>query len=267
MSDDMSDNLDELLALYVNGRASSEERATVEAAIAEDPELEARLAFLTSVSAALEEARAETRSPGEFGYQRLMREIRGDAAPPAQADAPSAGLTRLPRRYIAPLAAAAALLVGVFIGGSLPEPAPGPPGWKLSAAIYQRLYSTETFTLSPLPQAQREEGLSRLARTVGLDAGDLSGPEGLALQRADLLDFNGRALGQVAFLDGAGTPISLCVMERVAADKVAGDLTAVRLLDVNGVEWSTEEHIFLLIGETDPEALRGHAERFAAAMG
>jgi anti-sigma factor RsiW len=76
-------DLSELLPFYLNGTLDGEDRARVEAGLADDEELRADLEFLKMVQAETL-SREIGSSPGEFGLARLMRDIdveRGRAAP------------------------------------------------------------------------------------------------------------------------------------------------------------------------------------------
>lgn len=76
----MTDRIDqerkgaELLPFYVNGTLSPEERAEVEALLAEDDGLRRQLDFLTQIRAVMK-AEELSYSPGELGLARLMGAI------------------------------------------------------------------------------------------------------------------------------------------------------------------------------------------------
>ncbi len=142
------------------------------------------------------------------------------------------------------------------------------PGWRMSAAIYQRLYAASTFRSAPVTPEAQAAGLAQLAGALDIDLGALDFPPGLTLQRAQLLSFNGKALGQIAFLDEDNRAVSLCLFARGEpgpADPAA--LTSSRLLDLNGVDWRTERHAFLLIGDAPDERLTRYARALARQFG
>ena len=184
-------------------------------------------------------------------------------------------LARLRSSWAVPagLAAAAGLALGLFVAASSPPLAlaPDAPGWRMSAAIYHRLYTAETFAIAPQAETEIDAGVRAVAQKLRIDLSRLSAPEGLSLERAQLLSFNGRDLAQIAFLDTGGAPIALCVMRRKAdaasSAKDAPQFAASMLLDLNAVDWSDESHDFLLIGAAPPEALDAYAKRFAEQLG
>ena len=177
----------------------------------------------------------------------------------------------LPRRHWAltgAAAMAASLAVGVFLGGLL-QPSPGTaPGWRMSAAVYHRLYSNETFASAPLAPAALAQGLKAAGAELGLDLTGLTPPEGLRLERAQLLRFNGRALAQLSFSRRDGAPIALCLMRRnggAGADAPA--FAASNLTDLTAIDWSDGAYDFLVLGREDAVSLRAVARRFAEQLG
>lgn len=66
--------LEGLLPFYVNGTLDADDRARVDAALAEDADLAAQLAVYRSMSSDVT-ARETANTPGEFGLARLMRDI------------------------------------------------------------------------------------------------------------------------------------------------------------------------------------------------
>ena len=257
----MSDDLEDLLPLYVNGRATAEERRRVESATASDPVLAQRLAFMRHIAGAVSDAdtaaSATDWSPGDLGYRRLARDIGRERD--AKADAARWRLRSLAGGALAVAGLAAGVFLGARLQPSMPEPTT--PGWRMSAAVYQRLYSQETFASAPVSPEDRQAGLQRLSDAVGLDLTGLEAPSGYRLQRVEILSFNGRALGQVAYLDSNDVPVSLCLMRR--GDSAPDDLlapTETQILDMNGVDWRTADHQFLLIGGSPAVAGLGAAE-------
>ncbi len=70
--------LETLLPFYANGTLETDERAAVQAALAEDPDLRAELQALTAIRSTMQAE--EVQSPGDFGLARLMRDVEADAA-------------------------------------------------------------------------------------------------------------------------------------------------------------------------------------------
>lgn len=166
--------------------------------------------------------------------------------------------------------AAAGFALGALAGAVLlAEEAPPPeaPGWRMSAAVYQRLYEPETFASAPVDAAGVAGGLAQVGEALSINLSDLETPEGLTLQRAQLLSFNGQPLGQIAFVDENGAAIALCVFARPApgAEGVTPLRTSV-LLDMNAVDWSAGGHDFLLLGPASDEDLRRYGAFFLGQL-
>lgn len=267
-----------------------------EAANAVEAKIQAYLdGALTDAEAQEVEALVEASSDAQRILERLEREASGlralfDAeaeamaaarpiALPAKDDAREASPRRVPwlngrLAWAAPagLAAAAGVALGLILADGPPPPgdAPGPPGWRLSAAVYQRLYTAETFASAPMTDAAIAGGLKTLGDRLGVDLSGLATPQGLSLERAQLLRFNGRALGQIAFLDAGGATLALCLMRRKeGADPVedAPRFARSTLLDLNAVDWSDGRHDFLLLGAGSAESLEAYARAFARQLG
>ncbi|MGI3164620.1 zf-HC2 domain-containing protein [Pseudooceanicola sp. 200-1SW] len=104
------DEIEALLPFYANGTASAEERAAVEAALAEDPRLEIELAALLAIREGMQAE--EVQSPGAFGLARLMRDVEDTAQL-----APAANSATAPRPRL--WQAVAAVAVVALLGQSL----------------------------------------------------------------------------------------------------------------------------------------------------
>ncbi|MEO1329829.1 MAG: zf-HC2 domain-containing protein [Pseudomonadota bacterium] len=170
-----------------------------------------------------------------------------------------------------PMAALQRILDGEELAATRPAVAPvapaapvaSAPGWKMSVAVYHRLFSKETLEAAPLSAAALDTRLERIGAAVDRRLLAASAPpSGFELRQAQLLTFDGRALGQIVFAGADGAPFALCVIERPldapAADPEAPPaLETARLLDQSAVSWVDGRHAFLLIGQADdPEMLR-----------
>jgi len=65
----------ELLLSYAKGRLSVDERADVDAAAAQSPELHEELEYYKSLASAMEAAPSDDAAPGELGWARLSRAL------------------------------------------------------------------------------------------------------------------------------------------------------------------------------------------------
>ena len=139
-----------------------------------------------------------------------------------------------------------------------------PIDWHVAVADYQVLYATETLTGVKITEQQRWESLTRTSRAVGLDLSPQDMQiEGLEFRRAQVLDFQGQPLAQLAFLDGAGNPVALCVTRTDGpdADAATGELSKLATMT-----WQRGGLGFILIGGTDAGALRAWQEQILPAL-
>lgn len=257
-------DLEALIQAYLDGALSVDQAGEVERLLATSPRARAVFDALTRETDALRAlfdaeaaAMAEAR-PIDMSRIGVDAASEADPIPPA----PSAWSRR--RAAQAALALAATLAAGVVLGTRIrPTPAPNAPGWRMSAAVYHRLYSAETFESAPVAPAALQSGLSALEDALGVDLSRLDAPEGLQLKRAQLLRFNGRSLAQLAFLDADGAPIALCFIR--SARPASGDLQfqTSTLLDMTAVDWRAGAFDFLLIGDAPRAALQELARTFA----
>lgn len=103
------DEIEAMLLFLANGTLEGEERAEVEAAVAEDPQLARELEALKAMQARMQ-AEEMPQSPGELGLARLMRDIDAEGAGASQA----ANLTTAPRFW----KIAAVVAFGLFVAQS-----------------------------------------------------------------------------------------------------------------------------------------------------
>ncbi len=188
-----SETIHELLVFHANGTLDAEERATVEAALADDPDLRAELAALLAIRETMQAE--DVQSPGEFGLARLMRDVEaeGRAAPDAPEEAPS-NVVSITRLRIWQVAAAVVLAAGLGwnlvqmpLGPTATAPQMAEPMAETAPAGYS-LASGESdvmFTVAFAPDATEAEIRSLL---VGAGLEIVSGPSALGFYGLDLLD-------------------------------------------------------------------------------
>lgn len=167
-----------------------------------------------------------------------------------------------PRRLWKPLAAVAATMVGAVLIWSVVSPKADP--WHLQVSAYQALYTPQTIAMIEQSDATLAAQFARLdaALTMGFGPSDLDDVKGLDLLRAQLLGFDGAALGQIVFSDHLGRPIALCLMAG------GGDpsFTARELSGLNTVSWGNETHRFILVAPAPEQDLRAWAEAIRASV-
>ncbi len=285
-----------LLGAYADGELMGEDAARVEAALEAHDEARARLKALRVERRALaalfaaeaeemaasapslpldsapdgpiafpsradREARAESRRSGATGRAWAWTWAGGGTV----AAAAALGALAFAPVLRAPLAPWLDPVAEAVVGTEAIRPPPEPPGWRMSVAVYQRLFTTETLANADL--ARLADDLARVEAELGVDLSGLVPPDALTLRQVQMLAFNGRPLAQLAFLDAAGVPVSLCIFPRgdgggePAPEPVAGSLIGQATAD-----WRGADHAFLLIGAAPAADLETYADALAAQL-
>ncbi|MBX5043636.1 anti-sigma factor [Rhizobium lentis] len=253
---------DEDLTAFIDGELTQEEAARIEAIVKDDENVAERLEFLTRASLPFEQAFAPllSEAPREKLAAMLAAIPAHDGAKSDAAPAPDR------RRFLGALAAS--LVAGIaidraVIGRSFSSKAENSE-WRAVVADYISLYTAETLA-GPVPGRQ-----DQAAQLAGLDEklGLSLSPEAVALpgidfKRALLLQYDGKALAQVAYLDPETGPMALCIVKSDAGPK-APDLENRKGMNV--VYWSNTTHTFMLIGRIPADRMRELAENVRSRL-
>jgi hypothetical protein len=124
--------------------------------------------------------------------------------------------------------------------------------WRQAVAEYMSLYTPETISgISDDPSHMEHELAAAGAKLgVGLPPSALSLP-GIALKRAQILQYDGKPLAQVAYLDPRDGVMALCIYAD-SHQEIAP--TAERRVGLNIVHWASHGRAFMLVGrKTMPE--------------
>lgn len=248
---------DPQLKAYLVGDLSADLAATLDAQLAHDDTLEARLLALdreqsTSIRAAFD------RVPDAARLEPIETMIK---------DAAVAVPDRTNRNWGKLLPFAAVLVVGAFmLGGLFQNPTSPASTWREQVAIYQALYVTETLSSIEPDSAslavQLDRGASALGRTLDVAAvGDL---DGLDLLRAQVLGFDGVPLVQLAYLSETGAPVALCAV-KLPADPDDGIRSEV-LAGLPSVTWSDGTYSYMIVGDIEPDRLTRMANSLQALL-
>ena len=262
---------DEQLVAYLDGMLDEEDALHVEREVKLDRDLEARLELLRRGDRPFEEA--YNALLGEAPEKRLQEILKRAKEPPApkadenEIDRPmpqvvgaSVSIRREPWVGWRMLAAAVVLLA-VFAGGlfssrfvQLPgvttqtaEQSWAKRGWRAAVAEYQSLFITQTLENAGTNAEERTAGMRAVSEYLGLDLTPdkvTVGP--LELKRADILQFGGNRLVQVAYLADGKTPVSFCIIK---GKRKAHELEQEQRLGLNIVHWSSEDFGFMVIGD------------------
>jgi hypothetical protein len=284
------------LQSYVNDTANMELRAAIEAAANENPMLAEQIAAFDPWSGAVAEA---------VEHVQLSPSLAQTYADAATQQAASWAKSMI-LKVVLPVAGAtilAALLVGgyFFTAESRKEPPlsiqqqPAPaetkpvelkpagestpqdlvaqakPTWLNAVADYVQLMTPKTFA-TPLPEAEMRKALALLDAELGEPVSGMVAriPE-LELRRAEILQFNGMPLGQLAFLDAQGEVVAFCIMARKARpanlpENTVSDLKQSAKQGLNIVSWDHNSHAYLVIGKSKPGELLSLAKKLSKSI-
>ncbi|MBX4952475.1 anti-sigma factor [Rhizobium binae] len=249
---------DEDLTAFIDGELTVEEAARVEAIVKQDESVAERLEFLARASLPFEQAFAPLLQ--EAPREKLERLL---AAIPARESAntrSAPAATR--RRFLGALAAS--LVAGIAIDRAVLGLGRGFPAkdenseWRAVVADYISLYTEETLA-SPTPARESQAAqLAPLDEKLGLSLS----PEAVSLpgvdfKRALLLQYDGKPLAQIAYLDPETGPMALCIVRSDAGPK-APDLESRKGMNI--VYWSNGEHAFMLIGHATADRMAAIAD-------
>ncbi|QKK24967.1 anti-sigma factor family protein [Rhizobium hidalgonense] len=238
---------DEDLTAFIDGELTAEEAARIETLANEDEAVAERLEFLSRASLPFAQAFAPLLS--EAPREKLEKMLAAIPAPAsAKSGSPPAFATR--RRFLGALAAA--LVAGIAIDRAVIGIGRGLSArdenseWRAVVADYISLYTRETLA-GPVPATDVQAAqLSAFDEKLGLSLS----PEAVALpgidfKRALLLQYDGKPLAQIAYLDPETGPMALCIVRSDRGPKPP-DLESRKGMNI--VYWSNGTHAFMLIG-------------------
>lgn len=136
--------------------------------------------------------------------------------------------------------------------------------WRQAAAQYVSLYTAETLSNIADDPAPRERELGALGKKLGLalPLTSISLP-GLSLKRVQVLQYDGKPLGQIAYLDPHDGALALCIYDGGSADRAPASEQRVGL---NVVYWSTRGRAFMLVGHLPASRLQEFASLLTRQM-
>lgn len=253
---------DELLVAFLDGELDGEERRRIDALIKTDPAVAERYEFLARSELPFYDAFAPLL---ENAPSSDLEAILANLPSPIAAEPKAGGWNR--RSLVA--AALALVVVGVAADRTylrLQDANGESDGseWRNVVAEYLTLYTNDTLAdVTSDPDAQ-----ARQLRTVGerlgvnLPASAVLLP-GVDFKRAQLLQYDGKPLGQIAFLDPVHGPVALCI---VPSKRGAREPQVEERYGMNVVYWSDDGHGYMLVGHSPPDQLNAMAERFRSAI-
>ena len=238
---------DEELVAYLDRMLDADRHREIEAALASDELLAARLGRLDIDTEAIRQAFAAATAKAPVAKLRSH-------------------LDRAPMRQRHQwLRIAATLLVGAGIGlGVGVSPLFATKSWRVAVADYHALYTTATLASAGGDRGNQRSDVATVANKLHLPISiDTLQLPGLDLRRAQLLQFEGQPLAQFAYLDQGGTPFAFCATQTEQADRAVETAT---LHGLAAAFWNKNGYGFIVIGGTDDEAVRRAADALAARI-
>ncbi|PTT99638.1 transcriptional regulator, partial [Pseudomonas sp. HMWF031] len=193
---------DEQLVAYLDDQLDTEQRARIDAAIAEDPMIGLRLQWLDRSSLPFKDA-----------FSQLSRQAPVDRLQAMLDTLPSLARPPLSRRWF--LAAAAGLVAGgvladrLFLGWQESQQT---SNWRGLVADYMALYVPQTLEHLPSDETTQRAQLQTLDEHLGLKLapGQLSLPR-VEFKRAQILEYDDVPIAQITYLDPVHGPLALCI--------------------------------------------------------
>jgi len=256
---------DEDLTAFIDGELTAEEAARIEALVNQDESVAERLEFLARASLPFEQAFAPLLSEAP---REKLEAMLADIPAPQNASSGSAPAFATRRRFLGALAAS--LVAGIAIDravigiGRSFTPKDENGEWRAVVAEYISLYTRETLAGPTASREVQTAQLARLDEKLGLSLS----PEAVSLpgvdfKRAQLLQYDGKPLAQIAYLDPETGPMALCIVMSSKGRK-APDLESRKGLNV--VYWSNETHAFMLIGRAAVDRMTAIADGVRGRM-
>lgn len=250
---------DEMLVAYLDDELGPDERAALEAAIADNIAVAARLDELRRSDLPYRQAFAPLldQAPKAKLDAMLAAAISSPAAPTKPTD-------RVSRRGLI-AAAFGCLVAGVALDRGIlaaqnfaAAPADEEADWRGEVAEYLALYTPETLRNMTIDAAKRAEQLRRASERLGLRLDPYAmSLGGLEMRRTQILEYDGKPLGQIMYLHPEHGPVAFCIIASTAGPKPM--LTEQRH-GLNIVYWSSDCHAFVMAARNPIDDLHARAE-------
>jgi len=242
---------DENLVAYLDGELSSDEHTVLARQIASDPDLQRRLLVLSGGN-----------RPFKKAFEPLLAQAPEDRLKTMLSNLPAAHPARRTSAWKAAAAIAAAIMLFgaglttdrlvLNLGFSPTNLIPGAERqsdddeWRQAVAEYLTLYSAETLASIPDDDAmrQRELDILKTKLALSLSAQEAAVP-GLTFKRAQLFEYEGKPLGQIAYLDPGSGPVALCM---IMSDDGNAPQQVEHRHGFNIVFWTQAGHDYMVIG-------------------
>jgi len=258
---------DELIVAYLDGELDAESRALLDARLAGEAPLRARLEALRRGERRFGEAfdAVLSAAPNERMRAMLADLVGRRSAAPSRMRWAAAGAAAI---LIFAVGAAAGYLAPRLIGVAETEVAEEQserPNWRQAVAGYQRYISADTMEVIAESPGVLGAELEAVGAKLALDlSADNLALEHAYLKRVQLFDYRDRPLVQVAYLSRDDGPISFCI---IANDREDEAIEFEEREGFNVVYWNKAGRGYLLIGTAPRETLETFAGLLAERVG
>ena len=250
------ENRNDLLAAYADGELDEAETREVDAWLADHPEGRDILAMHRDTTALLRAAFPE--SAHAAGAERLLSGAR--LRPRPTSPPPSRPGTGAARHGWALAASILVGLLGYGAGAIWPGLLVSERSQMLSEiAEYHAVYSRETVHLVEVPASQADHLKTWLGKRVNrpLVIPDLT-EAGLTFAGGRMVVLDGAPVAELMYTRAKGLPIAFCVINsHGGAEPVRVDQRGA----INLASWRDASHLYVVVGEADPDTIRGLASR------
>lgn len=254
---------DELLVAFLDGELPEAESAEIEAAVTSNETVAARVEFLLRSDLPFYDAFAPLL---ENAPMAKLESILERIPSPVAVEPVAKGWNR--RSFLA--AAVGFVFLGVAVDRGFlalrhtSEQGGGDGEWRAAVADYVALYTPETLANLPDDAQSQDEQLrsvgEKLALALPVQAVTLPG---MTLKRAQVLQYDGKPLGQLAYLDPEHGPLALCIVQ---SSKESPSLKTERRHGMNVVFWAGHGHGFMLIGRNPVDELKSLGQKVQASL-
>lgn len=253
---------DELLVAFLDGELDDAERLRIDTLINTDETVSTRFEFLSRSEMPFYDAfEPLLENAPTANLEAILQGL------PSSIAAEPAGKNWNRRSFIA--AAIGLVLVGVVADRAyieMQDASSESDGseWRAVVAEYLSLYTADTLANLTSDESSQGQQLRSLGDSLGLSlpAEAVSLP-GIALKRAQVLQYDGKPLGQIAYLDPASGPLALCI---IRSSKGPNSPRAEQRHGMNVVYWSDQAHGYMLIGHNSADQLTVLAERVRTTL-
>lgn len=254
---------DEQLVAFLDGELEAGEREQIDSLIRTDQAVAERFDFLSS-----------SELPFYDAFQPLLEHAPAARLESILSNLPTPGAAEPIRSDWKRRGFIAAAIGAVFAGVAAdrvvltmrhpPATETAELGWRGVVAEYLALYTPDTLANLPGDEQHLSAELasvgSKLGMSLPVEAVTLPG---IPLKRAQILEYDGKPLGQIAYLDPVHGPLALCIIQ---SSKGAKPPQTEQRRGMNVVFWSDGAHGFMLIGRNPVEQLNVLTEKVRTAL-